>query len=60
MGYNRGAANPGIKVLSRPIANKSWKVVAETIGQMQQDHKLPGIRERRRLEAKLILDGIPG
>ena len=58
LGYNRGPANAGLRVLADPIKDKEWKAVGKAIGGMQQDHALKGIRDRRRLEGKLILDGL--
>ena len=52
--YNRGAGNRGLEVLAQPIAAKDWARVADIIGSMQQDHRLAGIRKRRRMEADLI------
>lgn len=54
LAYNRGARNRGLEELKQPIAAKNWSKVAELIGSMQQDHKLAGIRKRRRMEADLI------
>jgi len=52
--YNRGAGNRALEVLEQPIACKDWAGVADIIGSMQQDHRLEGIRKRRRMEADLI------
>ena len=52
--YNRGAGNRALEDLKQPIANKDWAQVAEIIGSMQQNHRLEGIRRRRRMEAELI------
>lgn len=54
LSYNRGAGNRRLRVLERPLAEKRWEEVAVMIGDMQQDHKLRGIRRRRRLEADYI------
>ena len=54
LSYNRGPNNPGLAVLEEPLANKNWLLVANTIGSMQQNHRLPGIRKRRKMEADLI------
>jgi GH24 family phage-related lysozyme (muramidase) len=52
--YNRGPNNKGLSVLEEPLSNKNWHQVANKIGSMQQDHRLPGIRKRRTMEAALI------
>ncbi len=52
--YNRGAGNRALDVLKQPMQGKAWAQVADIIGSMQQDHRLEGIRTRRRMEADLI------
>jgi GH24 family phage-related lysozyme (muramidase) len=54
LSYNRGANNKGLRVLREPIEEKNWSKVADLIGSMQQDHRLKGIRKRRRMEADYI------
>jgi lysozyme family protein len=54
LAFNRGPNNSRLAVLEELLANKNWLQVANTIGSMQQDHKLEGIRKRRRMEADLI------
>lgn len=54
LSYNRGPNNAGLSVLEEPLADKNWLQVANTIGSMQQNHRLPGIRKRRKMEADLI------
>jgi len=54
LSYNRGAGNRRLDVLKEPLADKNWPLVADTIGSMQQNHRLPGIRKRRKMEADLI------
>lgn len=54
LSYNRGAKNRGLEVLKTPLETKNWHELADVIGNMQQDHKLKGIRKRRRMEADLI------
>ena len=58
LAYNRGARNKGMDVLAEPLREGSWLAVADEIGQMQQDHRLRGIRKRRRMEAELIRDQV--
>ncbi len=54
LSYNRGAGNRRLNILKDPIRKKDWHRLADIIGAMQQDHKLSGIRKRRRMEAHLI------
>ena len=54
LGYNRGTANRDLEALKEPIGRGDWQTVADLIGNMQQDHKLEGIRKRRRAEGDLI------
>jgi peptidoglycan hydrolase-like protein with peptidoglycan-binding domain len=54
LAYNRGSRNRGLDPLEEPLREKGWKRVADLIGEMQQDHRLEGIRKRRRMEADLI------
>lgn len=54
LAYNRGIYNKGIDVLANPLNNKKWSDLANELASMQQDHKLEGIRVRRRMEADLI------
>jgi hypothetical protein len=56
LAYNRGAGSRGLETLAAPIAAGDWRGVASRVGMMQQDHPLPGVRLRRRMEASLILD----
>jgi len=54
LAYNRGAGNSGLEVLKQPLEAKQWSEVASTIGAMQQDHSLQGIRTRRQQEGLLV------
>jgi GH24 family phage-related lysozyme (muramidase) len=54
LAYNRGANNPGMDPLRTPLEAGEWGEVADIIGSMQQDHRLRGIRIRRREETALI------
>lgn len=58
LAYNRGFNNSKLEVLTEHITRNDWRKVGETIFAMQQDHSLEGIRLRRRLEGKLILDSL--
>jgi GH24 family phage-related lysozyme (muramidase) len=52
--YNRGPYNRNLEALTVPLETKNWDELYNLITNMQQDHKLLGIRKRRRLEADLI------
>lgn len=54
LSYNRSSKNRGLGVLAKPLEEKNWAKVAELVGSMQQDHKLEGIRKRRKMEGALI------
>lgn len=54
LAYNRGAGNRHLGSLGPLIADREWIFLADKIGSMQQNHRLAGIRRRRREEAALI------
>ncbi|MCP4162125.1 MAG: hypothetical protein GY760_18790 [Deltaproteobacteria bacterium] len=54
LAYNRGAGNKGLEILRKPLEEKKWLECADLLGEMQQDHKLEGIRKRRRMEAEYV------
>ncbi len=56
LSYNRGPRNPELEELGAPLDQGNWLLVADLVGEMQQNHSLPGIRRRRRMEADLIRD----
>jgi GH24 family phage-related lysozyme (muramidase) len=56
LAYNRGVFNRYLEPLGELLAAKSWDEAADRIASMQQRHRLPGIRIRRRQEAMLIRD----
>jgi hypothetical protein len=56
LAYNRGPSNPQLAFLRGALEKRDWKELAKQVGNMQQDHVLPGIRKRRKLEAQLIRD----
>ena len=58
LSYNRGGRNRALDVLATPIREKDWRLVGELVSGMQQDHKLEGIRKRRRMEGALIRNGV--
>ena len=58
LGYNRGTGNRKLENLKEPIEKGYWQVVGWIISLMQQDHRLRGIRIRRREEGMLILNAI--
>lgn len=54
LAFNRGYNNSRLEALTEYINRKDWLRMGEVIAGMQQDHSLPGIRFRRRLEGTLI------
>ena len=54
LAYNRGSRNKGLEPLGEPLQSGQWDDAARIIGSMQQDHKLEGIRIRRRQEDQTI------
>ena len=55
LAYNRGIRNPKLEPLGGLLQDRDWRAVAESIGRMQQRHKLKGIRRRRRDESAIVL-----
>lgn len=58
LGFNRGPGNRKLNVLDSFIKQQEWNGLARELEKMQQDHKLPGIRKRRRLEGQYILRNV--
>jgi peptidoglycan hydrolase-like protein with peptidoglycan-binding domain len=58
LGYNRGPGNPGLDPLREPLARQNYEKVGNLLMSMQQDHRLDGIRRRRRAEGRLILESL--
>jgi GH24 family phage-related lysozyme (muramidase) len=56
LAYNRGPGNRYLESLQESLEAERWSDAADKIAAMQQSHKLPGIRKRRREEAALIRD----
>lgn len=54
LAYNRGPRNHHLKSLNEAMATRDWETIATKVRQMQQRHRLKGIRKRRRLEGDLI------
>jgi len=54
LAYNRGSQNRHLEPLGELLQDRRWGEAADTIGSMQQNHELPGIRRRRRREAAVI------
>lgn len=54
LAYNRGPGNKAFNGFKQLFHQKNWEEVARQIGEMQQDHKSPGIPKRRQQEAELI------
>lgn len=60
LAYNRGPNNRDLEQLREPLDQADWKTIGQRVAGMQQDHKLEGIRRRRREEGQLILAQFPG
>lgn len=58
LAFNRGFNNKRLEVMTEYIKRHDWKKLGNVIYNMQQDHLLPGISFRRRLEGSLILNSI--
>ena len=54
LAYNRGIFNRHLASLETPLRTKRWRRVADIVGNMQQGHRLAGIRLRRRQEGMVI------
>ncbi len=54
LAYNRGIRNRALEPLGPLLQARDWSAVATTVGKMQQNHQLQGIRRRRRDEANVI------
>lgn len=55
LAYNRGIRNSKLAPLGPLLQHGDWPSAAQTIGRMQQNHTLTGIRRRRRDEAAIVL-----
>jgi hypothetical protein len=58
LAFNRGYNNKDLRELSAPLEVGDYRRVASIIGNMQQDHKVEGIRKRRKQEALIILSEV--
>lgn len=58
LAYNRGPNNKDFETLRPALESQNWRGVGQGVAAMQQDHKLEGIRRRRREEGQLILDSV--
>ena len=54
LAYNRGVYNHHLEPLGALLQGRQWSQFANTVGAMQQNHKLQGIRIRRQQEAAVI------
>lgn len=61
LAYNRGYNNKNLQFLGDLLSQGAYAKMVEELWNMQQDHALKGVRDRRRKEAKLIAKslGIP-
>lgn len=58
LAYNRGPWNKDLRWLAKPIENGDWAEVADLIEDMQNEHRLRGIRRRRDKEGRLLETGV--
>ena len=54
LAFNRGIYNDDLEQLRPFIQQNNWEGFADTVGQMQQNHPLVGIRRRRKKEERHI------
>jgi len=52
--YNRGPGNPALRALGEPLRACDWAALADVVADMQGDHRLTGIRQRRDEEAAYL------
>jgi GH24 family phage-related lysozyme (muramidase) len=52
--YNRGPGNPALKAIGEPLRACDWQALADVIADMQDDHQLVGIQQRRDKEGEYI------
>jgi len=52
--YNRGPGNPGLRVIGEPLRACDWAALADVVADMQDDHELVGIQQRRDKEASYV------
>ena len=58
LAINRGPGNSAFSPLREPLQEGEWKEIGRIVKQMQQDHTLRGIRQRRREEGAYIKESI--
>lgn len=54
LAFNRGPANRELRTLGRSLRVGDWLEFSDIVGAMQQDHRVAGVRRRRKLEAQMI------
>jgi len=52
--YNRGPGNRALRVIGEPLRAGDWAHLADVVADMQDDHQLVGIRQRRDKEAEYV------
>ena len=52
--YNRGPGNPALRALGEPLRARDWAALADVVADMQDEHRLSGIQQRRDEEAAYL------
>jgi len=52
--YNRGPGNDALRIIGEPIRAGDWAQLADVVADMQDDHQLVGIQQRRDKEAAYV------
>jgi GH24 family phage-related lysozyme (muramidase) len=52
--YNRGPSNDRLSVIGEPLRAKDYEALADVVEEMQDDHRLVGIQQRRDTEAQYV------
>ena len=52
--YNRGPGNRDLRVIGEPLRACDWAALADVVADMQDHHRLVGIRQRRDKEAAYV------
>jgi hypothetical protein len=55
--YNRGPSNGRLAVIGEPLRAGDYEALADVVGEMQDDHELVGIQQRRDTEAEHVRRG---
>lgn len=52
--YNRGPGNDALRVIGEPLRATDWTALADVVADMQDNHQLVGIQQRRDREAAYV------